>query len=67
MGQRVTYRRRLSYNTESNRVRKIKTPGITHTIKAPDWLSSTSRREAMAQEHLMTPATAANELMASPS
>jgi large subunit ribosomal protein L34e len=27
MVQRVTYRRRLSYNTASNKVRKIKTPG----------------------------------------
>jgi hypothetical protein len=27
MVQRVTYRRRLSYNTASNKVRKVKTPG----------------------------------------
>ena len=27
MVQRVTYRRRLSYNTQSNKVRKVKTPG----------------------------------------
>ena len=27
MVQRVTYRRRLSYNTSSNKVRKVKTPG----------------------------------------
>jgi len=27
MVQRVTYRRRLSYNTKSNKVRKIRTPG----------------------------------------
>jgi large subunit ribosomal protein L34e len=27
MVQRVTYRRRLSYNTLSNKVKKIKTPG----------------------------------------
>lgn len=27
MAQRLTYRRRLSYNTKSNRVRVIKTPG----------------------------------------
>jgi len=27
MAQRVTYRRRLSYNTRSNRVRIVKTPG----------------------------------------
>ena len=27
MVQRVTYRRRLSYNTQSNRVRKVRTPG----------------------------------------
>ncbi|KAL1917537.1 60S ribosomal protein eL34 [Calcarisporiella thermophila] len=27
MAQRLTYRRRLSYNTRSNRVRVIKTPG----------------------------------------
>ena len=27
MVQRVTYRRRLSYNTRSNRVKKVRTPG----------------------------------------
>jgi large subunit ribosomal protein L34e len=27
MVQRVTYRRRLSYNTASNRIRKVRTPG----------------------------------------
>ncbi|CAG8485677.1 2065_t:CDS:2 [Ambispora gerdemannii] len=27
MAQRLTYRRRLSYNTRSNRVRATKTPG----------------------------------------
>ncbi|CAM4788957.1 unnamed protein product, partial [Rotaria magnacalcarata] len=27
MAQRLTYRRRLSYNTRSNRVKVIKTPG----------------------------------------
>eukprot|EP01137_Pigoraptor_chileana_P031635 Opistho-2@19808 len=27
MVQRVTYRRRLAYNTPSNRIRKVKTPG----------------------------------------
>ncbi len=27
MVQRVTYRRRLSYNTASNQVKKVKTPG----------------------------------------
>ena len=27
MAQRVTYRRRLSYNTKSNKVKKVKTPG----------------------------------------
>ena len=27
MVQRVTYRRRLSYNTSSNKVRKVRTPG----------------------------------------
>ncbi len=27
MVQRVTYRRRLSYNTSSNKIRKVKTPG----------------------------------------
>ena len=27
MDQRVTYRRRLSYNTQSNKVRKVRTPG----------------------------------------
>ena len=27
MAQRVTYRRRLSYNTKSNKTRVIKTPG----------------------------------------
>ncbi|MCB9253037.1 MAG: hypothetical protein H6605_11255 [Flavobacteriales bacterium] len=28
MAQRITYRRRLSYNTKSNKIRKMKTPGI---------------------------------------
>jgi len=27
MVQRITYRRRLSYNTTSNKIRKLKTPG----------------------------------------
>lgn len=27
MVQRITYRRRLSYNTGSNKIRKVKTPG----------------------------------------
>ncbi len=27
MVQRITYRRRLSYNTSSNKIRKVKTPG----------------------------------------
>nr|ALS04452.1 60S ribosomal protein L34 [Acartia pacifica] len=27
MVQRITYRRRLSYNTRSNRVKKVRTPG----------------------------------------
>ena len=27
MVQRITYRRRLSYNTKSNRVKKVRTPG----------------------------------------
>ena len=27
MAQRVTYRRRLSYNTKSNKIRVVKTPG----------------------------------------
>lgn len=27
MVQRVTYRRRLSYNTSSNKIRKVRTPG----------------------------------------
>ncbi|KAG0060671.1 60S ribosomal protein L34, partial [Linnemannia elongata] len=27
MAQRLTYRRRLSYNTKSNRTRVVKTPG----------------------------------------
>ena len=27
MAQRVTYRRRKSYNTKSNKIRKVKTPG----------------------------------------
>ena len=38
MAQRVTYRRRLSYNTKSNKARKVKTPGgrlvYIHTKKA---------------------------------
>ena len=32
MAQRVTYRRRLSYNTPSNRIRKVKTPGGRLTV-----------------------------------
>ncbi|KAJ1969515.1 60S ribosomal protein L34B [Dimargaris xerosporica] len=38
MTQRVTYRRRLSYNTNSNRVRKVKTPGgrlVLQYVKKP--------------------------------
>ena len=27
MAPRITYRRRLSYNTKSNKIRKVKTPG----------------------------------------
>ncbi|EGR29912.1 hypothetical protein IMG5_146300 [Ichthyophthirius multifiliis] len=27
MAQRITYRRRCSYNTRSNKIRKVKTPG----------------------------------------
>ncbi|KAJ3088893.1 60S ribosomal protein L34 [Quaeritorhiza haematococci] len=36
MAQRVTYRRRLSYNTKSNKTRVVKTPGgrlVVHHIK----------------------------------
>jgi large subunit ribosomal protein L34e len=36
MVQRVTYRRRLSYNTNSNKVRKVKTPGsrlVVHYVQ----------------------------------
>lgn len=36
MVQRVTYRRRLGYNTKSNRVRLVKTPGgrlVLHHLK----------------------------------
>eukprot|EP00933_Yihiella_yeosuensis_P055232 TRINITY_DN53952_c0_g1_i1.p3 TRINITY_DN53952_c0_g1~~TRINITY_DN53952_c0_g1_i1.p3 ORF type:complete len:128 (+),score=23.40 TRINITY_DN53952_c0_g1_i1:21-404(+) len=33
MVQRVTYRRRKSYNTKSNRVRKVLTPGGNLTIQ----------------------------------
>ncbi|KNC48717.1 50S ribosomal protein L34e [Thecamonas trahens ATCC 50062] len=36
MVQRVTYRRRLSYNTKSNRTRVVKTPGgrlVVHYMK----------------------------------
>ena len=36
MVQRVTYRRRLSYNTASNRIRKVRTPGsrvLVHYIQ----------------------------------
>ena len=33
MAQRVTYRRRLSYNTKSNKTRVIKTPGKWISIK----------------------------------
>ena len=28
MVNRVTYRRRVTYNTRSNKIRKVKTPGI---------------------------------------
>jgi large subunit ribosomal protein L34e len=31
MAQRLTYRRRLSYNTKSNKVKVVKTPGGTLT------------------------------------
>lgn len=31
MGVRVTYRRRTSYNTRSNKIRKVKTPGINYS------------------------------------
>ena len=30
MVQRLTYRRRHSYATRSNKVRKVKTPGMMH-------------------------------------
>ncbi|KAI3634330.1 hypothetical protein MIR68_003085 [Amoeboaphelidium protococcarum] len=30
---RVTYKRRLSYNTESNKIRQLKTPGGTLTVQ----------------------------------
>eukprot|EP01116_Phalansterium_solitarium_P016996 TRINITY_DN407_c0_g1_i1.p1 TRINITY_DN407_c0_g1~~TRINITY_DN407_c0_g1_i1.p1 ORF type:complete len:118 (-),score=14.50 TRINITY_DN407_c0_g1_i1:82-435(-) len=33
---RITYRRRHSYNTKSNKIRKVKTPGgklVVHTLK----------------------------------
>lgn len=33
MGVRVTYRRRTSYNTRSNKIRKVKTPGIFIILK----------------------------------
>ncbi|KAI9297464.1 60S ribosomal protein L34-like protein [Neoconidiobolus thromboides FSU 785] len=38
MVQRLTYRRRLSYNTKSNRVNVVKTPGgklVYHHVKKP--------------------------------
>ncbi|KAJ9057471.1 hypothetical protein DSO57_1022417 [Entomophthora muscae] len=38
MVQRVQYRRRLSYNTKSNRVKIVKTPGgklVYHHLKKP--------------------------------
>ena len=33
MAQRVTYRRRLSYNTSSNKVRKVRTPGSNVVVQ----------------------------------
>lgn len=33
MAQRVTYRRRLSYNTKSNKFRVVKTPGATLSLQ----------------------------------
>jgi large subunit ribosomal protein L34e len=32
MVQRLTYRRRHSYATRSNKVRKVKTPGVAFSI-----------------------------------
>ena len=62
MVQRVTYRRRLSYNTKSNKVRKVRTPGKYAIIKVLEWLSSTSPSEDMGQELPMIVAIAGREL-----
>jgi hypothetical protein len=63
MVQRVTYRRRLSYNTQSNKVRKVRTPGKYSIIEAQELLYITSLREDMDQELLMIVVIAENELM----
>ena len=68
MGSRVTYRRRLSYNTKSNKVRKVKTPGTTPiNIQDPESSSSTPEKEESDQELPMIVAIAERELMVLPS
>ncbi len=54
MVQRVTYRRRLSYNTQSNKVRKVRTPGKILAIQDLRWWCNTLPSEDMDPEHLMT-------------
>merc|ERR1712173_331174 len=49
MVQRITYRRRLSYNTKSNRVKKVRTPGgrlvFQYLKKRPSVPKCLSRRQ----------------------
>ncbi|CAD8163387.1 unnamed protein product (macronuclear) [Paramecium tetraurelia] len=42
MGVRVTYRRRTSYNTRSNKIRKVKTPGGNVVAQYPNKKTSAS-------------------------
>lgn len=58
MGIRVTYRRRNSYNTRSNKVRKVKTPGelIALIFKAAEW-SCNTRIRAPSLSFVLTLAT----------
>ena len=46
MVQRLTYRRRHSYATRSNKVRKVKTPGVLRSWSIPisqQWIAVCSR------------------------
>ncbi|CAD8056204.1 unnamed protein product [Paramecium primaurelia] len=42
MGVRITYRRRTSYNTRSNKIRKVKTPGGRVVVQYPNKKTSAS-------------------------